>query len=91
MDTSGNIRSQRLPALSIVFGLVHVRIAVVHLMEIDRDVGGSGIVAGRLDVTNRAPRWQIGDVRRDVGPVCAAIPRDVDQTVIGAGPNDSLL
>ncbi len=44
------------PRLSEVRRLVHVRLAVVHDVEIDRNVGSRRIEVRRLDLPNRSPR-----------------------------------
>ena len=49
----GQIAGDRLPGLAEVGGLVDQRIAVVHQVEIDADVGRAGIEVRRLDAGDR--------------------------------------
>src|SRR5205085_11780666 len=76
---------------AVVRGPVDERIAVVHLMEIDRHVGRARIMARRLDVADRAPGGQPGNVRGDVGPARAGVARQLDLSVVAAGPGHALL
>ena len=48
-------------------------------------------MARRFHVADRAPRRQVGDVLRDVRPGLAAVPRQLQQAVVRAGPDDSRL
>ena len=72
-------------------GLVDERIAIIHEVEVDADVCGGGIEGRRRDAGNRAPRRKSGNILGDVDPVCGAIFGVPDLTVVGAGPDESLL
>ena len=87
----GNAGTDHFPAFSIVCSLVDIGIAVVDLMEIHRDIAGRGIVPGGLDVAHCSPGRQIRDVVGNISPVRAAIPTDMGQAVVGAGPDQSFL
>src|SRR5579872_543368 len=79
------------PGLSEVRGLIDKRIAVVGQMQIHRDVSGPGVEGRRLDARNAAPFRQTGEVCRKVGPLPAAVLGDPDESIVGAGPYQSLL
>ena len=95
IDAEGVARGERggqvLPALAVVAGLVDKGIADVLLVEVDRDVGGARTVPRRFDVADNSPRWQIGNVGGDVGPVRAAIQGDMHEPVVRTGPDHALL
>ena len=57
-------------------------------MTIDRDVGRPRIVRRRFDQADAAPLRQV--LRRDVAPGLPFILRDVDQPVVGPGPDQPL-
>src|SRR5215208_8115910 len=84
-----NAVSDRFPRLAVVLCLVNERIAVIHLVEIDRQISSAGFVPGRLDVADCTPRRQVRNVLRYVSPIFAAIARQLDQAVIGSYPDQS--
>src|SRR5215831_742250 len=75
------------PGFAVIIGLVDKRVPVVHLVEVHRNIGGSGIVAGGLDVRKRSPLRQVGNILSDVSPVFAAVAGQLQQTVIGSRPD----
>ena len=84
-----NAVGDRLPRLAVIGGLVDERVAVVHLVEVDGQVGGARVVARRLDVADRAPRRQVGNVLRHVRPGLPAVARELHLAVVGAGPDQA--
>ncbi len=70
-------------------GLEEVGRLVVEPVGVDHHVGDAGVPARRLDGADGAP---LGDTGRcDVAPVRAAVPGQVHQPVVGAGPDESRL
>src|SRR5204863_8480164 len=82
-----NAIRDRFPGLAVVLRLVDEWIAIVHLMKIDGEISCAGFVARRLDIADRAPRRQVGNVLCHVGPVLTAITCELDETVIRSGPD----
>ena len=80
-----------LPSLPEVGGLVDVRAAVIHKMEIYGDVGSSRIKTRRLDAGDGSPGRQAGDVPGDVLPFAASLRGEPHLAVISARPNQALL
>src|SRR5207249_3159600 len=80
-----------LPSLPEVGGLVDVRAAVIHKMEIYGDVGCSSIKTRRLDAGDGSPGRQAGDVPGDVLPFAASLRGEPHLAVISARPNQALL
>src|SRR5258708_32520891 len=60
-------------------------------MQIHADVGCRGIEARRRDAGNCPARGQSGQMSRDIGPVYRRILCVPELTVIGSGPDESLL
>jgi len=78
-----------LPGLASIAGAVDIGGEVVHLVAIDGEVGDVGIVGRGFDHADERPVAHVR--RRDLGPGDAAVGRDVDESVIGADPDQVLL
>src|SRR5207302_10643973 len=87
----GNPVDNLLPALAVIGRLVDERVPIVHLMEVDGDVCGGGVVARRLDVAHGAPGREVRNVGRHVGPALAPVSTQVEESVVGAGPEQPRL
>ena len=81
----------RLPRLAVVVRLVHIRIAIVRVVEIDREVGRRRVVMGRFDAADPAPQRERVEVLRQVRPGLPAVARHLHLTVIGARPDQAAL
>src|SRR5262249_2057866 len=79
------------PRLSEVGSLVEPWIAIVHHVEIYRDVGRTRIEIRRLDLRYRSPGRQATDVLGDVIPRLPGIAGIPDLAIVGAGPDQALL
>src|SRR5712692_8147733 len=79
------------PGLSKIGRFENIRIAIVHQMKVNTDVGRARIKMRGLDARNRAPGRQIFDVFRDVGPIRSSVPGEPNQPVVRARPNETLL
>src|SRR5260370_30469481 len=79
------------PALSKIGRFENIRIAIVHQMKVNTDVGRARIKMRGLDACNRAPGRQVFDVFRDVGPIRSSVPGEPNQPVVRARPNETLL
>src|ERR1044072_9451551 len=86
-----NAVRNRTPRLTVIAGLVNKRLAVVHLMEINRDVSGAGVVTRRFNVADRAPCGQIWNVLRYVCPALAVVARQLNEAIIRASTDQALL
>ena len=78
----------RRPRLAVIGRLPEVRLEVVLLIPVGRDVRGAGIEVRRLD--HRGARELAIRRRRDVRPSSAAVARDVNQPVVAARPTAAL-
>src|SRR5256885_10773799 len=77
------------PGFAEVGGFENVRMKIVELVRVDRDVSGADVEWRRMDDADGGP---LGDfLGRDVGPILAAIAGHVKQAVIGAGPEKAFL
>ena len=86
-NSVGNSGSDPGPSRSVVAGLVNVGREIVVLMAVNRDVRSAGIVRRRFNQTNAAPfRKTLG---RYVGPILPFIPCDLNQAIVGAGPDQA--
>ena len=56
-------------------------------MAVNRDISRRSVVVGRFDDRNHAPLRKIA--RRNLLPTLPAIGGDVDQAIIGAGPQQA--
>ena len=90
-DALRDIPAEIGPGLAIIRGLIDERIAIVHLVQIDRDVARPRIITGRLDVGERSERRQVQDVLGDVCPVLSGVAGDLQLAVVGPGPDAALL
>src|SRR6185369_4254584 len=88
--TVRNAVSDRFPRPPEIRRLVDERIAIVHLVKVDRDVSSAWFVTRWFDVADRAERRQVGNVLRDVGPILTTIARYLHETVIRSYPDQSL-
>ena len=71
--------------LAVVVRLEHVRASIVELIAFGRNVSAGRIVRGRFDQTDPV---ELAHSRRcHVVPGLASVARQVDQAVIGAGPD----
>ena len=82
-------RYQLGPALAEVGGLENVGCEVILLVAFDGDIRCTGIVGRSLDHAHRAPIWH--GFGRDIFPMLAAIAGEMNQTVVGPGPNQVLM
>ena len=87
----GNSVGDLFPGLAVVAGLVEIRFVVVPLVHRGRDVGRGRIVGRSIDRIDLNPLRHQALWRCHVVPVLAAIARHVNQTIVGAGPNHTLL
>ncbi len=62
---------------------------IVIRMSIDSQISCRGIVRRSFNQADAAPVWQV--FGRDVGPILAAIAGDVDQSIVRAHPDQTLL
>jgi hypothetical protein len=81
----GQAGDDLLPGLAAVVGAVDIRMQVVEAEAVDGSVGGCLIEMRGVQLGDFAPRSELG--RRDVLPVLAAIARDLDQAIVGSGPD----
>ena len=81
----GDTVNDRRPALPVVSRLKDIGRVVVVLVAGGADVGGGFVVRRRLDHIKHRPLAQIG--RRDILPVFAAVFADLQQAIVGAGPD----
>ena len=77
----------RCPRCAVVVGLIQVRLHVVELIPVCGDVRRARRESRRVDHRDARPLRQAG--RRHVLPAFSAVARDVDQSVIRAGPDHS--
>ena len=85
----GKPRDQFGPGLAKICGLEHVGCEVVQLVAFDGEISGACFTPRNLDHAHRAPvRHGLGG---DVLPMLATIARELNQSVIGSCPNQSLL
>ena len=80
----GNAVGDLLPCLAAVVGAIDVRAQIVQAEAVDGGIDRLVIEMRGVELRYFAPRRKIG--RRDVVPRLAAIASDVDQAVVGAGP-----
>ena len=85
----GNASDELRPSFSEVGGLENVWSEVVGLVAFDGHVCRSSIAGRGFDHANRAPFGH--GFGRDIFPVLAAVASDVDEAVIGAGPDQIFL
>ncbi len=81
----GNSVRDRRPRRAVVVGLVQVRLHVVELVPVGRDIRRARREIRRVDHRDARPLRQAG--RSHVLPGLSTIARDVDQSVIRAGPD----
>ena len=73
------------PGLTVVVSFPDIRSAVVHLIPFGGYVGRAGFVARCIDQADSGVFWHIG--RGDFLPVFAVVAGDVQQAIVGTGPN----
>src|SRR5438045_1263775 len=76
------------PRLTVVGGLEDVRLAIVVLVILHRNVSRAGVMRRRINQTHTSEIRHAG--RRDLVPALAAIPGDIDQAIVTAGPDGVL-
>ena len=82
------LRDKR-PTPAEVGRLINVWAHVVVLVPVDRQIGRPRRVRRSFDQAHTAPLRHL--LRRDIGPVLASVPRDMNQPVVGARPDQPLL
>ena len=83
----GNAAAQRLPRLAVIGRLINVRVAVVDLMAVNRNVGRAARVPRGFNVVDRTPFQKARHVGRQIFlPRLAAVAREADDAVIRADP-----
>ena len=75
------------PRRSVVVRPEEKGAVVVELVPGGREVGGGRVVAGRLDEADHRPLRQA--VGGDVAPRAAAVPRHVDEAIVGPSPEEA--
>ena len=83
----GNSVRDLLPGLSVIAGAIEIGPIVVPLVHRPRNVGGAGIVRRGFERVDLDPLRHHARRRRDIRPVLAAIARQMDQSIITAGPD----
>src|SRR4029077_17462911 len=73
------------PRIAKVARAVNMRAQVVETKTVDGGVGSAGVEMRSLDNGNLAPGLELG--WRDVLPGLSGVLRNVNQPVVGAGPN----
>src|SRR5229473_3055056 len=84
----GVVRETRydlLPTLPAVAGAINVWFEIIETDPVDCGECSRRVVMGGLDHRDLAPRGQVG--RRDVAPILPAVPGEVHQPIVGAGPD----
>src|SRR5436309_3145103 len=83
--TGANASRDTGPGFPVIVRAEDVGLAVVHLVAFCAQIRRSGLVSGGIDDADSRELRQAG--RSDVRPTLAAVPRDVGEPVIRAGPN----
>src|SRR5258708_15799969 len=73
------------PGFAIIASFINVRVHVVVLMAINGNVSGSSIEWRRFNQADAAPLGQV--FGSNVAPVLASVASDMNQAVIGPGPD----
>src|SRR5262245_32637018 len=81
----GNAVGDVFPGLAAVVRAIDVWSQIVQAKCVDRRVSSIVVEMRSVDQRDFGPRFQIG--RRDISPGLTAVARDVDQAVIGSGPD----
>ena len=81
----------RFPLFPVVFGFVNEGIAVIHLVQVHRDITRPGMITGRFDVADRAFGRQFRDILSHISLIGTAVLRYMQKAVVCAGPEQSLL
>src|SRR5262245_2744127 len=85
LDAAHDLR----PRLDIIGGLVEIGAKIVELVARCRQIEAAFLLRMRFDAVDLCPLGQIG--RRGLVPALAAVARDVDKSIVAAGPQYSLL
>ena len=85
-DARRSRSDQPLPCAAVVRGPVQVRVHVAIGVAVVGDIGDRGIVAACLDPADPVARGH-PQSRRQIGPVSAAVARQLHIAVIGADPD----
>ena len=80
-----------LPGLAEVRGLIKIGPHVIEPVGIEDDIGRGRVEMRSLDAIHGSPLRHARDILGDVGPVLAAVLRDMNQPVVAADPEDSFL
>ena len=78
---------QARPGLAVVGRAIEPRLHVAKRVAVEGRIGGAGGMAARLDPAHPAVRRQARHVGDDVGPVLAAVARELQVAVVGADPD----
>src|SRR5229473_5394 len=81
----GNAGGGALPGFAEVTRTVEIRLRVFEAVTVDRGVRDGSVEMRRFDVRDFAPGREFR--RSDVAPGLAFVLRELDQPVVGAGPN----
>ena len=74
------------PGLAAIVGAIDVRVQIVEAETIDCGVHAVGIEVRSVQLRDFTPGGEVG--RRNFAPVLAAVAREPDEAVVGAGPDD---
>ncbi len=85
----GQARDDFCPGFAEVGGLENVGLEIVELVRVHGGVGGSRFERGSFEEADHGPLGNF--FGRDVGPVFAAIARQLNQAIIRAGPEQAFL
>src|SRR5205807_9500088 len=71
-----------------IVGFESIRLVVVNLMEVHRDVGRALVMGRGLDLLQPPPLGQVGNAGGHVRPMLAAIACYLDLAIVGTYPDD---
>src|ERR1700687_2559187 len=78
-------RHDLLPTPPAIAGSINVWFEIIEADPVDCGECGRWVVMGGLDHRDLAPGGKVG--RRDVAPILPAVPGEVNQAILGAGPD----
>ena len=76
------------PTLTVIGRLIDVRTHIIVLVPVDGYVRSAGVKRRSINLADAAPFGKI--FRGDIGPGLAAVPRQLDQAIVGACPDQAL-
>src|SRR3981189_2456103 len=85
----GNSINDLSPRLAVVLRLIEEGAEVVGQIHRRGDVGRTRIERRGRNAVDPDEIWKV--LRRDIGPVLAAVPGQMDQPIVGADPDDAFL